>query len=145
MAPHYERVRAELGVVHPSHIESIPNHTSHAWRANAWFDPIAEERQYPFALLFPEQNGGRMIADRMLSELNGEDGLFGSAGAAKANVETVYWLPHLETGVMVHEMHEKEAAEACFESPQFLDGFRQAFSCESSINYSEIWHTVDNS
>jgi cholesterol oxidase len=106
MAPHYERVQEELGVVCPHNTEFIPNHTSHAWQASGWFDTIDKEQQYPFALLFPERNGGHRIADRMHSQLNGEDGLFGSAGAAKANVEAIYLLPHLDRGLTVHDMHE---------------------------------------
>jgi cholesterol oxidase len=106
MAPHYARVQDELGTVRPSNIESIPNHTSHAWRESGWFDRVDEAEQYPFAFLFPQGNGGRVDADRELSELNGEDGLFGSARAAKANVEAIYLLPHLDAGVIVHDMHE---------------------------------------
>jgi cholesterol oxidase len=106
MAPHYERVGAELGTVRPSHIEAIPNHTSHAWQECGWFDSIGEEEQYPFALLFPERNGGKVNGDRELSALNGEDGLFGSARAAKANVEAIFLLPHLDSGLKVHDLHE---------------------------------------
>jgi heme-degrading monooxygenase HmoA len=51
---------------------------------------------------------------------------------------------HKREGTSLYIWESKEAAEACFESPQFLDGFRQAFGCEPSIDYSEIWHTVDN-
>jgi cholesterol oxidase len=105
MAPHYERVRKELGAVCPSNTEFIPNHTSHAWQTSGWFDTISAAQQYPVALLFPERNGGRRIAGRKQSELSGEDGLFGSIGAAKANVEAIYLLPHLDAGLMVHDMH----------------------------------------
>jgi hypothetical protein len=48
-------------------------------------------------------------------------------------------------GTSLYLWESKEAAEACFGSAQFLEGFRQAFSCEPSIQYLEIWHTVDNS
>ena len=48
-------------------------------------------------------------------------------------------------GTSLYIWESKEAAEACFDSPQFLEGFRQAFGCEPSISYSEIWQTVDNS
>lgn len=106
MAPHYERVWQELGTVRPSNTASIPNHTSYAWRGCSWFERVDEEEQYPFAFLFPEENGGRVEANRELSRLNGEDGMFGSVGAAKANVEAIYLLPHLDTGLWVHDMHE---------------------------------------
>jgi heme-degrading monooxygenase HmoA len=48
-------------------------------------------------------------------------------------------------GTSLYIWESREAAEACFGSEQFLQGFRQAFGCEPSIKYSEIWHTVDNS
>ncbi|MEJ2455776.1 MAG: GMC oxidoreductase [Candidatus Thiodiazotropha sp.] len=106
MAPHYTQVAEELGAVRPLQVESLPNHTSHAWRDSGWFETVAEADQYPFAFLFPEQNGGRATAGRELSQLNGEDGLFGSPRAAKANVETTYLLPHLDAGLTVHDMVE---------------------------------------
>jgi cholesterol oxidase len=106
MAPHYEAVERELGAVRPSQAETIPNHTSHAWKQSGWFEEMSEEEQYAFAFLFPENNGGRAEANRQLSRLNGEDGLFGSPGAAKANVEVRYLLPHLDRGLTVHDMHE---------------------------------------
>lgn len=106
MAPHYAQVEAELGAVRPTHIETLPNHTSHAWRESGWFDTIDEREQYPFAFLFPQHHGGRPVADRQLSRLDGGDGLFGSPGAAKANVEVIYLLPHLDRGLTVHDMHE---------------------------------------
>jgi len=106
LAPHYARTESELDAVRPSNPESIPNHTSHAWGASGWFESLNESDQYPFAFLFPEQHGGRQSTDRELSELNGEDGLFGSPRAAKANVEVVYLLPHLDAGLTVHDMHE---------------------------------------
>ncbi len=106
MAPHYTQVAEELGAVHPLHAETLPNHTSHAWRDSGWFETVSEAGQYPFAFLFPERNGGRASAGRELSQLNGEDGLFGSPRAAKANVETIYLLPHLDAGLTVHDMVE---------------------------------------
>jgi cholesterol oxidase len=106
MAPHYARVAEELGAVHPSNTETLPNHTSHAWRDTGLFTPFAEADQYPFAFLFPQQHGGRATTGRELSRLNGEDGMFGSAGAAKANVEAIYLLPHLDRGLTVHDMVE---------------------------------------
>jgi cholesterol oxidase len=106
MAPHYAQVAEELGAVRPLQAETLPNHTSYAWRDSGWFEPLAEADQYPFAFLFPQPHGGRATAGRELSRLNGEDGLFGSPGAAKANVETTYLLPHLEAGLTVHDMAE---------------------------------------
>ena len=106
MAAHYARVEAELGAMRPSRIETIPNHTSHAWRESGWFEAIDEAEQYPFALRFPPQNGGRVDGAGEASRLNGEDGLFGSAGAAKANMDAIYLLPHLDAGLSVHDMHE---------------------------------------
>jgi cholesterol oxidase len=67
---------------------------------------VDEEEQYPQAFLFPLQNGGSNGSNRQSSKLNGKDGMFGSAGAAKANVEAIYLLPHLDRGVSVHDMHE---------------------------------------
>ena len=49
----------------------------------SWFERVGEQEQYPFAFLFPEQNGGRAEANRELSRLNGKDGMFGSARAVK--------------------------------------------------------------
>ncbi|MEJ2691855.1 MAG: GMC oxidoreductase [Candidatus Thiodiazotropha sp.] len=106
MAPHYARVAEELGAVCPHHTETLPNHTSHAWRESGWFETVADADQYPFAFLFPERYGGRATAGREPSRLNGADGLFGSAGASKANVETTYLLPHLDAGLVVHDMLE---------------------------------------
>jgi cholesterol oxidase len=106
MAPHYAQVERELGGLHPRRSETIPNHTSHAWGQSGWFETIEESEQYPFAFLFPQQNGGRATDGRELSLLNGEDGLFGSAKASKTNVETVYLLPHLDAGLKVHDMCE---------------------------------------
>ncbi len=48
-------------------------------------------------------------------------------------------------GTSLYLWQSREAAEACFGSAQFLEGFRQAFGCEPSIRYLDIWHTVDNS
>jgi heme-degrading monooxygenase HmoA len=47
-------------------------------------------------------------------------------------------------GTSVYIWESREAAEACFESAQFLDGFRQAFGCEPSVKYIDIWHVVEN-
>lgn len=106
MAPHYTRVAKELGAVRPTNVNTIPNHTSHAWCGSDWFETLEEDEQYPFAFLFPEQNGGRVDGDRQLSGLNGEDGMFGSPRGSKANVEAIYLLPHLDKGLTVHDMHE---------------------------------------
>jgi cholesterol oxidase len=106
MAQHYVQVERELGAVRPHRAESIPNHTTHAWRDSGWFEAVTEAEQYPFAFLFPQQNGGQATDGRELSQLNGKDGLFGSARASKANVETTYLLPHLDAGLTVHDMHE---------------------------------------
>lgn len=106
MAAHYSRVEAELGAVRPTHIETIPNHTSHAWRDSGWFENIDEAEQYLFAFIFPQQNGGRAQDGREASRLDGGDGLFGSATGAKANVEAIYLLPHLQAGLRVRDMNE---------------------------------------
>jgi cholesterol oxidase len=109
MAAHYARVEAELGGLRPTHIETIPNHTSHAWRDSGWFETVTEAEQFPFAFIFPQQNGGRAKAGREPSRLEGEDGLFGSATGAKANVEAIYLLPHLHAGLTVRDMHEVQS------------------------------------
>ncbi len=106
MAAHYAQVEKELGAVRPLHAQTIPNHTSHAWRDSGWFETVAEADQYPAAFLFPQHNGGCATGGRELSRLNGEDGLFGSARASKANVDATYLLPHLHTGLTVHDMLE---------------------------------------
>jgi cholesterol oxidase len=106
MAPHYAQVASELGAVRPTSSETIPNHASHAWRDSGWFAPVDEQEQYPQAFLYPAQNGGCNGKNRQSSELNGKDGMFGSPSAAKANVETIYLLPHLDGEVSVHDMHE---------------------------------------
>jgi cholesterol oxidase len=112
MAAHYAQVERELGAVRPLHADTIPNHTSHAWRGSDWFETVTEAEQYPFAFLFPEHNGGRATDGRELSQLNGEDGLFGSPRASKANVEAAYLLPHLDAGLTVHDMHEVKTIAA---------------------------------
>jgi heme-degrading monooxygenase HmoA len=48
-------------------------------------------------------------------------------------------------GTSLYLWESREAAEACFGSAQFLEGFRQAFGCEPAIRYLDIWYTVDNS
>ncbi|MEJ2466341.1 MAG: hypothetical protein P8045_11665 [Candidatus Thiodiazotropha sp.] len=52
--------------------------------------------------------------------------------------------PEQREGTSLYIWESREAAEACFGSAPFLDGFRQAFGCEPSIRYLDIWHTVDN-
>jgi heme-degrading monooxygenase HmoA len=48
-------------------------------------------------------------------------------------------------GTSLYIWESKEAADACFGSVQFRDGFKQAFGCEPAIKASEIWHLIDNS
>lgn len=48
-------------------------------------------------------------------------------------------------GTSIYIWESREAAKACFESPQFQDGFRNAFGCEPTINTVSVRHVVDNS
>ncbi|MEJ2693207.1 MAG: antibiotic biosynthesis monooxygenase [Candidatus Thiodiazotropha sp.] len=48
-------------------------------------------------------------------------------------------------GVSVYIWESREAADACFDSPQFQDGFRSAFGCEPAIKIISVRHLVDNS
>jgi heme-degrading monooxygenase HmoA len=47
-------------------------------------------------------------------------------------------------GTSLYIWESLEAAKACYESPQFLAGFRDAFGCEPEINTLEVRHLVDN-
>jgi heme-degrading monooxygenase HmoA len=47
-------------------------------------------------------------------------------------------------GVSLYIWESETAAKACFESPQFLDGFRSAFGCEPTIKRVSVRHVVDN-
>lgn len=48
-------------------------------------------------------------------------------------------------GTSVYIWQSREAANACFDSPQFRDGFRSAFGCEPTIKMIAVRHLVDNS
>jgi heme-degrading monooxygenase HmoA len=48
-------------------------------------------------------------------------------------------------GSSVYTWESKEAAQACFNSPQFLEGFRGAFGCEPTIKHLDVKYVIDNS
>jgi heme-degrading monooxygenase HmoA len=47
-------------------------------------------------------------------------------------------------GTSLYIWESLEAAKACFDSPQFLAGFRSAFGCEPAINYLDVRYVIDN-
>jgi heme-degrading monooxygenase HmoA len=47
-------------------------------------------------------------------------------------------------GTSLYIWESLEAAQACFDSPQFQAGFKSAFGCEPSIKYLDVRHVVDN-
>lgn len=47
-------------------------------------------------------------------------------------------------GVSLYLWESEAAARACFDSPQFQDGFRGAFGCEPTIRTLDVRHVVDN-
>jgi len=47
-------------------------------------------------------------------------------------------------GTSLYLWENPEAAQACFDSPQFQEGFRKTFGCEPTIQYLDIWHVIDN-
>jgi heme-degrading monooxygenase HmoA len=47
-------------------------------------------------------------------------------------------------GVSLYIWESEAAAKACFDSPQFQDGFRNAFGCEPKIRLVGMRHLVDN-
>jgi len=47
-------------------------------------------------------------------------------------------------GTSLYIWESLEEAKACFDSPQFLAGFRNAFGCEPRIKYLDVRHVVDN-
>ncbi len=47
-------------------------------------------------------------------------------------------------GVSLYIWENEAAARACFDSPQFRVGFRNAFGCEPTIKTVPVRHLVDN-
>lgn len=111
IASHYQQVSDDLGAIYPENAKNLPNHTSYAWCEPGWFEPIGEQDQYPVAFLFPEKYGGDPRQNRVPSDLLGNDGVFGSPNAAKATVDVVYLLPHLDKHLKVLDLHEVESIE----------------------------------
>ena len=109
-APHFARVQQELGAMRPEHAEQIPNHTSYAWRDMPCFKPVPEAEQCPLAMLFPEKFGGPAPTNnRIPTTMDGNDGMFGSPGGAKASVDAIYLIPRLGDRLQVHDLHEVQS------------------------------------
>jgi len=118
LAPHYERVMAEMGGRPPRLEDAIPNLTAQRYRGGSGLQAGDPERQPAHAVQYPEIPGtsreinwGEGIRRREADWKDG--GLLGSRFGTKTTLDFAFLAPAMRRGLRVLDLHEAISVHRC--------------------------------